>query len=143
MRAEELEKVLDWHFRNVDSVPGGRKLYSQRFPSEYNSVIGTLSGKTGFVIIAETDTELVGYISVSIDKQPHPYRAELCGFYVVPQYRRQGYGRALAEKAVVITREKKAASLSVEVGLQKPWLISFYESVGFVSSSMRMYQSLE
>jgi ribosomal protein S18 acetylase RimI-like enzyme len=142
IKPEELEMIVDWHFRQVDVVSGGRKLYAQKFPTEYRAAVDTLCGKTGFVLVAVPKNSIVGYIGIAIDKQSNPYRANLCGFYVEPQNRRNGYGRELANKAIETAREKGASSLSVEVGLKKQWLITFYESVGFMSSSMNMYQSL-
>lgn len=143
IKAEEQDHILAWHFRNVDSAPGGRESYARAFPAEYRHVIETLNGEAGFVLVAEEGGSIAGYIGVRIDEAPSPSRAYLCGFYVEPKKRREGYGRALAEQAVALTKESGAGSLSVEVGLQKPWLIAFYKSVGFVQSSVNMYQELE
>lgn len=142
MKPTEKDKVLEWHFRNVDKLPGGRDEYARKFPAEYQRTIDTLNGKEGFVLIAD-DGELSGYIGIRIDRHSFPYRAYLSGFYVEPQKRQKGYGRELAESAIKEAAEKGAKSLSVEVGLSKPWLIKFYESVGFVPASMNMYQKLK
>lgn len=108
LKTEEPEKILDWHFRNVDKISGGREGYARRFPVEYYRV-DTISGMIGFTLVYEDQGQLTGYIGVRIDQESSPHGASVCGFYVVPQRRLSGYGRALAERAVVVTREKRSS----------------------------------
>lgn len=56
MKAEESEKVLNWHFRNIDKTLGGREAYAEKFPAEYHQVINTVSGKDGFISIIHDST---------------------------------------------------------------------------------------
>lgn len=142
IRENEIDTVLNWHFRHVDTSPGGRAAYAKRFPTYYKVSVSTIKGVTGFVLVAEDNGTIAGYVGVTFDDSGSQRDATLCGFYVVPERRRKGYGRALAEKAVATAREKGAVSMSVEAGNNKPWLLEFYSSVGFNSTSILMYQSL-
>ena len=143
IKPHEIETVLAWHFRNVDSKPGGRQAFAKNFPGEYARINDVITGRRGQVFVAEESGVPVGYIGVALDTTTTPAHAEVCGLYVVPRHRRQGHGRALAEEVVQAAKKEGAGSLSVEVGLREQWLIDFYTSVGFMPASMNMHQKLK
>lgn len=140
-KSTEIKTVLAWHFRHVDTAPDGRAGFAEKFPVEYARINNIVAGNQGQVFIAECNGAPVGYIGIAIDKTPRSSHAEVCGFYVLPQHRKNGYGRALAEHAIKAAKQESVRSLSVEVGLKKPWLIDFYASVGFLPASMNMHQN--
>jgi ribosomal protein S18 acetylase RimI-like enzyme len=59
-----------------------------------------------------------------------PY-AELTELYVEAAHRRQGVGRALLERASGIARERGAAELLLQTGLENRAAQAFYRAIGF------------
>jgi ribosomal protein S18 acetylase RimI-like enzyme len=64
-----------------------------------------IDGTTGDIFVAEIENVIIGFIHVEEDKTP-PYPAVvqhrfacIVDFYVIPEYRKRGIGKALLEKA--------------------------------------------
>jgi len=83
------------------------------------------------MFIAELNSELVGIVNAYVDK----LRKEKKGFIrmlgVVPEYRRRGIGRALAEKAIESLKERGMETVEATAVMGKPEAIGLWESMGF------------
>ena len=83
------------------------------------------------MFIAELDGEPVGMVNAYVDK----LRKEKKGFIrmlgVVPEYRRRGIGRALAEKAIESLKERGMETVETTAVMGKPEAIGLWESMGF------------
>ena len=90
---------------------------------------------TGFVW--EQDGRLVGNASV-IPFRDHGKRVYLIANVAThPDYRRQGIGRALTERAMLLARAKGAAAIWLHVREDNPGAIRIYESLGFQEIARR------
>lgn len=94
------------------------------------------------MLIAELDGEPVGIVNARVEKTREEKKGFLRMLGVVPEYRRRGIGRALAEKAIQSLRERGMQTAEVEVDMDRPAGIGLVENMGFervrVSSLMKM-----
>jgi mycothiol synthase len=94
------------------------------------------------MFIAEFDGEPVGIVNARVEKGREEKKGFLRMLGVVPEHRRRGIGRALAEKAIESLRERGMQIAEVEVDMDKPAGVELVESMGFervrVSSLMKM-----
>ncbi|MCL2035616.1 MAG: GNAT family N-acetyltransferase [Oscillospiraceae bacterium] len=106
-----------------------------------------VEGTTGVIFVAETDdTEhtVIGFIHVEEDKTPAypsvvPHRfATIVDFYVTPQYRKRGAGKALLEKAKEWAISRGLAYLELFVLEENEIGKSFYRREKFVTASHTM-----
>lgn len=97
------------------------------------------------MFIAETDGIRVGIVNAYVDR----FREEKKGFIVwlgvLPEYRRRGVGRKLAEKAVESLRERGIEIAEAALDSSRKVCIRLFESLGFelFRSSSFMKMSLE
>lgn len=94
------------------------------------------------MFIAEFDGEPVGIVNARVDKMREEKKGFVRVLGVVPECRRRGIGRALAQKAVESLRERGMQAAEAEVDMDKPEGISLFESMGFervrISSLMKV-----
>ncbi|MCD4811009.1 GNAT family N-acetyltransferase [bacterium] len=116
---KEFDKDLDleWPFSEV-----GVKYYKELADGSY--------GKS---FIAEVDGEAVGYIALGF--KDFGYRkgkfVELENMGVLPQYRSQGIGHILVEKAKEWSKTEGATKMYVTAYWQNSGAIGFYKKEGF------------
>jgi RimJ/RimL family protein N-acetyltransferase len=89
------------------------------------------------VFVAESGGEIVGRLSIARD--PHPASSHVAdlGLMVAVQYRRQGIGRALLERAVAWGAASRVRKLELHVFPHNEPAIALYESFGFVREGYR------
>ena len=94
------------------------------------------------MFIAELDGEPVGIVNARVDKMREEKKRFIRMLGVVPEYRRRGIGRALAEKAIESLRERGMQTAETEADVGKPEAVGLWESMGFervrISSLMKM-----
>ena len=83
------------------------------------------------IFLAEVDAEPVGMVRAHVDKK----RTEKKGFIrmlgVVPEFRRRGIGRALAQKGIDDLKERGMDTAEGEAVLGQPGGVEFWENLGF------------
>ena len=94
------------------------------------------------MFIAELDGEPGGIVNARVDKMREEKKGFIRMLGVVPEYRRRGIGRALAEKAIESLRERGMQTAETEADVGKPEAVGLWESMGFervrISSLMKM-----
>ena len=104
----------------------------------------------GIIFIAElSQSDLAGFVEISIRndhvegtvKSPVPY---LEGWYVEPQYRRNGIGKALVTAAEEFASERGFAELASDAGIDNKTGIESHKKIGFkeVGRSAHFVKSL-
>jgi ribosomal protein S18 acetylase RimI-like enzyme len=83
------------------------------------------------LFIAELDGESVGIVNAYVDKMREEKKGFLRMLGVVPEYRRRGIGRALAEKAVESLKERGMQTVEAGAMMGKLEAIGLWESMGF------------
>jgi len=83
------------------------------------------------LFIAELDGESVGIVNAYVDKMREEKKGFLRMLGVVPEYRRRGIGRALAEKAVESLKERGMQTVEAGAMMGKPEAIGLWKSMGF------------
>ena len=96
---------------------------------------------------ADTDGELVGFITTSIDECPPVFvRSDwlLVGdFYVREDYRGSGLARELMEQAATRAREADCGALELNVDVDNDRALAFYEKMGFEPRRYRMHLDID
>jgi len=85
------------------------------------------------MLIAELDRKPVGIVNAYVDKMREEKKGFIRVLGVVPEYRRRGAGRALAEKAVESLKERGMQTVESSGVMGKPEAIGLWESMGFRS----------
>jgi len=89
------------------------------------------------VFLAETDTGIVGRLSISRDPHPASRHVADLGLMVAASSRRQGVGSALLEQAVAWARASGIRKLELHVFPHNEAAIRLYEKFGFVREGYR------
>ena len=89
------------------------------------------------VFVAETETEIVGRLSVSRDPHPASRHVADLGLMVAESARRRGVGWALLEQAVAWARSAGVHKLELHVFPHNEPAIRLYEKFGFVREGYR------
>lgn len=85
------------------------------------------------MFIAELDGEPVGIVNAYVDKLREEKKGFIRMLGVVPEYRRRGIGRALAEKAIESLKSRGMKIIEAGAAGNKPEAIRLWESLGFKS----------
>jgi len=93
------------------------------------------------MFIAEWNGEPVGRVEAYVDRERKDKKGYLRGLGIVPEFRRRGIGRRLAEKAIGSLEERGMETIQCWIRDDKPTVKHLFESLGFelirVFSSMR------
>jgi ribosomal protein S18 acetylase RimI-like enzyme len=118
-----------------------QKFDKKRFKSMITKVMSDPEQKKG-VFIAEDEgkKQAVGMI-VGITKATRAGKTEgfLQNITVIPEFRGQGLGKVLAQKAVEHLKSLKVPVISVNVRDSQPQAITMYERLGFARSGNVMH----
>jgi RimJ/RimL family protein N-acetyltransferase len=89
------------------------------------------------VFVAETESDIVGRLSVARD--PHPASSHVAdvGVMIARDYRRRGFGRALMRAAEEWAREAGVRKLELHVFPHNEPAIALYESLGYRREGLR------
>lgn len=82
------------------------------------------------MFIAELDGEPVGIVNAYVDKMREEKKGFIRVLGVVPEYRRNGIGRTLAEKAIESLKERGMQTVETGAVMGKPEGIRLWESMG-------------
>jgi len=83
------------------------------------------------MFIAELDGEPVGIVNAYVDKMREEKKGFIRVLGVVPEYRRRGIGRTLAEKAIESLKERGMERVEAGAVMDKPEAIGLLEGMGF------------
>jgi putative acetyltransferase len=92
------------------------------------------------VFVAETDTGIVGRLSISRDPHPASRHVADLGLMVAASARRRGIGWALLDEAVAWARASDVRKLELHVFPHNEPAIRLYERFGFVREGYRTQQ---
>lgn len=89
--------------------------------------------KDSFVIVAEIDDKVVGYLLGEVSDIPYyDFKiAELCNMCIDSNYRKQGIGNALYKEFERIFREQGITHFTVTASFKNENAKSFYKKMGF------------
>ena len=103
-----------------------------------------IDGATGDILVAEVENEIIGFIHVEEDKTPpYPSVAQhrfacIVDFYVIPDHRRRGVGKALLENVKEWAINRKLDYLELFVLEENEIGQRFYEKEDFKTASRTM-----
>jgi ribosomal protein S18 acetylase RimI-like enzyme len=107
-------------------------------------MIEKLEESDSHLAVAESDGELIGFCYSYISQKPKYFRLSKFGFigdlYVIPEFRRNGVGRALVKDAVDFFNRKKIKQIELLVAMKNENTIKFWESLGFNHLLTWMYK---
>jgi ribosomal protein S18 acetylase RimI-like enzyme len=107
---------------------------------------GWLSEGRGFAFVAELDGLPVGYV-LCLFEDPHfmwdtGRMGHIDSFYVLPEARGQGVGRALMDRAYEEVRAAGVTTVALDVLANNDLARRFYEREGFTTSFVQMLRHL-
>lgn len=92
-----------------------------------------ITSKNNFVLVAESDSKLIGLITASsrlVVRYPIPI-AQVDEFYVDPAFRQHGVGRELMKGMEDIVRDNGIQRIYIESGYKHTLGHKFYEKSGY------------
>lgn len=92
-----------------------------------------ITSKDSLVIVAEDKGRIVGVLKADFRKRifyDPPLEGQIQEFYILPQYRRRGYGKRLLEHALE-ELQGKVSFITVSFPSLNTVAVSFYERFGF------------
>ncbi len=90
--------------------------------------------KNHLVLVAEDMGKIVGVLKADIRERlfySPSVEGAIVDFYVMPEYRRKGLGRAMLERAITMLRERGAQLITAEFPTQNQIATNFYNKMGF------------
>ncbi|UTF55674.1 GNAT family N-acetyltransferase [Natronosalvus rutilus] len=88
-----------------------------------------------FIFVAEVDNEVIGYLLFEIRDAPPIFTRErdcaLDQLYVKPEYRGEGIGQALIDRAVMIGEEKGAETIVLTIDAKNEGALKFFDDLGY------------
>lgn len=102
-------------------------------PWTYENLEEELDNKTAYFFVALEDEKLIGYIGVSVISDS----CFINNIAVLPEYRRQGVGRALMKIAILTADAMGTGFISLEVRESNYAAINLYRSLGFEDIGLR------
>ncbi|ACT03543.1 GNAT family N-acetyltransferase [Paenibacillus sp. JDR-2] len=96
--------------------------------------------KRGMTIyLAEADHKAIGKVHIQLS----PGIGGIYGLGVLPEYRGNGYGRAILLKAIDKLKESNAGDIMLQVAVENDNALRLYQSCGFVETSTMDYYELK
>lgn len=104
----------------------------------YHKVVNAVDDVIGFV--AKIDDQPVGYVALHKRPMHHRHKSyvEIENIGVKPDYRSQGIGKLLVEKASKWAKAQGADRLLVETFAKNNRALKFYKEFGFVESAITL-----
>lgn len=123
----KFEKRIDATFKTLD----GKQL--DEFEAYTKRAIR--GGKGRFILVAEAEGKLIGYLYGEVRPRPRVFTIKQIGFindlFVLPKYRNKGIGKMLTEKALKIFRKKKLKHVCLNAMSGNENALKAYEKLGF------------
>jgi ribosomal protein S18 acetylase RimI-like enzyme len=134
MRPEDLEGVL-----NIERMTKENYRAATYAPVP-DSCIG---GEVDSSVVAEVKGKIVGFVLGRVVGSPTELRnvawIELIG--VLPEYQHQGIGRKMVEAWKERCRRKGIKKVHVMINWRDWWMLSFFESLGFLRGDLMDFQA--
>ncbi len=132
-KASGEEMLSLWGYEDIKNAPCTASFFYQNITSG-NAVFWAL----------DLDGELIGELYVFLDLEAHDFadgtsRAYLCAFRVNPEYRGQGLGSSLMEKALAELKESGFSSATIGVASDEPQNLKLYRRMGFAEKIKDCY----
>ena len=102
-------------------------------PWTYQNLEDSLNNDTAYFFVALEEEKLIGYIGVSVISDS----CFVNNIAVLPEYRRQGVGKALMKIAILTADAMGTGFISLEVRESNYAAISLYRSLGFEDIGLR------
>lgn len=125
-------------------------VFKQVHPDEMTSYLSSLFAQPGTALfVAEIDSEIVGAVAIMIRDAPDiavltQRRYAIVDFIGVrPDHQHLGIGKELMQQAHTWARERGADRVELTVWEFNQSAFRFYEQLGYVSASRRMWKKLE
>ena len=134
-RLKILNEELDQHFKVVDNLRDVAREY----------VRATLESDNAFILVAEEDGEVVGFIRVEVvDRLFYKPRlkAVITDLYVSPRARGRRIGALLLEKASEEARKRGARIISAVYPMNNEIARRFYSRMGFKRLQEEVYREI-
>ena len=118
-------------------------------PREKDYYLGVIADENVGFFVAEVDKKLVGFIHILVRDTPvfpiliHQHYAVIDGMAIKSEFQNRGLGRILMEKTQEWAITKGAEFIELNVYEFNKNAISFYERLGYQTSSRRMRKSLK
>jgi diamine N-acetyltransferase len=118
-------------------------------PREKDDYLEVINDEDAGFFVAEVDEELVGFIHILVRDTPvfpvliQQHYAVIDGIAIKSEFQNQGLGRILMEKAQEWAVIKGAEYIELNVYEFNENAISFYERLGYHTSSRRMRKNLK
>jgi ribosomal protein S18 acetylase RimI-like enzyme len=113
--------------------------------ADYRAWVAVESGSdtaTDGVPLAETDSELVGFVTTDRNEAPsvfdRPDRLVIGDIYVRDSHRGTGLAHELVDRAARRARETDCGELALDVDVDNECAVAFYEKLGFEPVRRRM-----
>ena len=98
-----------------------------------------LNVKTDMILVAEKNGDVVGYIhAVDYDLLYAPHYKNIMGIAVLPEYRRQGIGKALLSAIEKWASETGAEAVRLCSGEERTDAHEFYKKLGYVNNKKQL-----
>jgi ribosomal protein S18 acetylase RimI-like enzyme len=106
--------------------------------------LGTLGGDENPVFVAETEGEVIGFVSLHIMPTFHeePLYCRVTAVAVSKADRRRGVGRILMEHAEAVARGAGCGRIEVTSNERRTWAHVFYERLGYEGTSRKFVKTL-
>lgn len=134
MAAEDVEGIL--HIERV--TKGGSR--ATTYAPVPDSCIG---GELDASVVAEAGDKIVGFVLGRVVASPTELRnvawIELIG--ILPEYQRKGVGKKMVEGWKELCRKKGIKKVHVTINWRDWWMLSFFESQGFLRGDLTDFQA--
>ncbi|PSQ07976.1 GNAT family N-acetyltransferase [Halobacteriales archaeon QS_5_68_33] len=149
----DLEVAVESHglAEDVDLVAEEVAFRMDRLDSaDYRAWVAIESGSdtaTDGVPLAETDSELVGFVTTDRNEAPsvfdRPDRLVIGDIYVRDSHRGTGLAHELVDRAARRARETDCGELALDVDVDNECAVTFYEKLGFEPLRRRLRVDVE
>ena len=118
--------------------------------ADYRAWVAVESGSdtaTDGVPLAETDSELVGFVTTDRNEAPsvfdRPDRLVIGDIYVRDSHRGTGLAHELVDRAARRVRETDCGELALDIDVDNECAVTFYEKLGFEPLRRRLRVDVE
>ncbi|MYL64301.1 GNAT family N-acetyltransferase [Bacillus hwajinpoensis] len=134
--ASEAIDMTNLHFRKALKQDAKEIARQNAIYFHVNSEEASLEGMD--VFLAEWNQSVIGKVHIELQNGV----GGIYGLGVLPEYRRQGFGREILMKAVKKLREKQAQQILLQVAVKNKQALNLYQSCGFKETSTMDYFKL-
>jgi ribosomal protein S18 acetylase RimI-like enzyme len=110
---------------------------SEQDAREY--VLRTIESKSERTLMAKLNGVPIGKLGIQLEEGS----AFIYGFCVLPEYRGQGYGRAILSETIQLLQDKEqSTAIALEVAIENKGALGLYQSCGFQEQNVNDYYEL-